>query len=90
MGRDRGSELLKGTSWARSEAGLVESHLMAGFWHYYHVMLYLAEQCGWENKFVLDFSSSSPYGWGFSVEKKKSSDEMEAGMAILVEGAEHR
>ena len=52
--------------------------------------LMLAEQCGWENKFVLDFSSSSPYGWGFSVEKKKSSDEMEAGMAILVEGAEHR
>ena len=79
MGGDPGSELLKGTSWARSEAG-----------HYHHVMLYLAEQCGWENKFVLDFSSSSPYGWGFSVEKKKSSDEMEAGMAILVEGAEHR
>jgi hypothetical protein len=48
------------TSWARSEAGLVESHLMARFGHYHHVMLYLARQFGWENKFVLDISSSSP------------------------------
>ena len=53
---------LRGTSWAWSEAGLVESHLMAWFGHYPHVMLYLAEQFGWENKFVLDVSSSSPYG----------------------------
>eukprot|EP00090_Calanus_glacialis_P017086 TRINITY_DN26699_c0_g1_i1.p1 TRINITY_DN26699_c0_g1~~TRINITY_DN26699_c0_g1_i1.p1 ORF type:complete len:831 (-),score=407.19 TRINITY_DN26699_c0_g1_i1:535-3027(-) len=81
---------LRGSSWARSEAGLVESHLMAGFGHYHHVMLNLAEQFGWENKFVLDFSSSSPYGWGFSVEKKKSSDEMEAGLGTWVEGAVHR
>ena len=46
------------TSWARSEAGLVESHLMAGFGHYHHVML--ARQFGLENKFVLYVSSSSP------------------------------
>ena len=33
---------------------------MARFGHYHHVMLYLARQFGWENKFVLDISSSSP------------------------------
>ena len=33
---------------------------MAGFGHYHYVMLNLAKQFGWENKFVLDVSSSSP------------------------------
>jgi len=35
---------LRGTSWAMCEAGSVESHLMAGFGHYHHVMLNMAEQ----------------------------------------------
>ena len=47
--------------WAKVEAGLVKSHLVAVFGHYHHVMLFFAEQFGWENKIVLDFSSCSPY-----------------------------
>jgi len=81
---------LRGTSWAKAEAGLVESHLMAGFGHYHHVMLFLAEQFGWDNKFVLDFSSCSPYGWGYSMEKKKNTEETEPELTSWVEGAVHR
>jgi hypothetical protein len=35
-------------------------------------------------------SSSSPYGWGFSLDKKKSSEEMQHGLVSWVEGAVHR
>jgi hypothetical protein len=35
-------------------------------------------------------SSSSPYGWGFSLDKKKSSEEMQPGLVSWVEGAVHR
>lgn len=81
---------LRGNNWSRSEMGLVESHLMAGFGHYHNAMLFLAEQFGWENNFVLDFTSRSPYGWGFSQDKKKSGDESEPGLTCWVEGAVHR
>jgi len=81
---------LRGTSWTKTEIGLVESHLMAGFGHYHHVMIFLAEYFGWENKFILDFTSCSPYGWGFPLDKKKSGDESEPGLDGWVEGAVHR
>jgi len=81
---------LRGTSWSKSEKGLVESHLMAGFGHYHHVMVFLAEHFGWENKFILDFTTFSPYGWGTPQDKRKNNDESEPGLSGWVEGAVHR
>jgi len=81
---------LRGTSWSKSEKGLVESHLMAGFGHYHHVMVFLAEHFGWENKFTLDFTTFSPYGWGTPQDKRKNNDESEPGLNGWVEGAVHR
>jgi len=81
---------LRGTSWSKSERGLVESHLMAGFGHYHHVMVFLAEQFGWKNKFMLDFTTFSPYGWGSPQDKKRNNDESEPELSGWVEGAVHR
>jgi len=81
---------LKGSSWSKFEAGLVESHLMSGFGYYHHVMLFLAEQFGWESKFVLDFSANSPYGWSLLPEKKKRMDESGPEVVKWVEGSVHR
>jgi len=81
---------LRGSSWTKVEAGLVESHLLTGFGHYHHVMIHLAEKFSWESNFLLDFSSNSPFGWSFFQEKKKSTEEVEPELVKWVEGAVHR
>merc|ERR1712142_343910 len=54
---------LRGTSWTKTEIGLVESHLMAGFGHYHHVMIFLAEYFGWDKKKSGDESEPGLDGW---------------------------
>ena len=56
---------LRGTSTTNSEIGLVESHLMTGFEHYHHEIVFLAEHFAGRKNLFWILQAALLMVWGF-------------------------
>lgn len=56
---------LRGSGWTKSQASLIQSHLLSGMGTYQNLILHLVEKFGWEgHDATLDFIMTRQYGFG--------------------------